>query len=305
MSYKILKLLKKYGVYIKDTYLDAWNYFKYSTLKIKIKNNENLSASILAHVHSVERAFSLKTPRNVFGIELVDNLKNLIVKIDDIQKYQYEIKIFKSAIAEYDKYHNNEISEYSSLLPYKNYIHKKSSVNSPFKDIVNNRHSIRDFGTIKIKNSDVLKAISIAKNISPSVCNRQGWEVVLIKNKILVDKVLKLQNGNSGIQNIQNILIVCSSLTSFFDSNERNQPYVDGGIFLMSILNSLHYKNIASCSLNWAVHKNQDNKLRKLIEIDNSRIIISLIGIGSYREEGIKIASSYRKPLKNILKIID
>ena len=129
--------------------------------------------------------------------------------------------------------------------------------------------------------------------------------MILIKNKILVDKVLSLQNGNSGMENIQSVLVVCSTLTSFFDSNERNQPYIDGGIYLMSLLNSLHYKNIASCTLNWAVNKSQDNKLRKLLNIDNSRVVISFIGIGSYNKEEIKVASSYRKPLKNILKIME
>ncbi len=214
------------------------------------------------------------------------------------------MKIFQSAIIEYNKYHNIENKDYSKLKPYKTYNHYNINLKTSFKEVIYSRHSIRNLGSEKVLDSDILKAITIAKNVTPSVCNRQGWEVILIKNKILVDKVLSLQNGNSGIENIQSVLVVCSTLTSFFDSNERNQPYIDGGIFLMSLLNSLHYKNIASCTLNWAVHKSQDNKLRKLLNIDNSRVVISFIGIGSYNKEEIKIASSYKKPLKNILKIM-
>ncbi|MCD4670824.1 MAG: nitroreductase family protein [Actinomycetia bacterium] len=304
MILKIGRLLLRYGLFIEDVFLDAFYYFNYSTLKIRKNNNENLSAEILAHVHSVERAFSLKNPRETFGVELINSLRKLIHKIDDKSKYQYELKIFQSAIIEYNKYHNIKEDNISARKPFKYYRHIKSNHKSLYESIVKDRHSIRNFGDVTISNLSVLKAITMAKNISPSVCNRQGWEIVLVKDYQSVTDVLNLQNGNAGIENIQNIIVVCSTITSFFGSNERNQPYVDGGIFLMSLLNSLHYYNVASCTLNWAVDRKQDSKLKKLLDIDNSRLIIALVGLGSYNTKEIKIASSYKKPLKSILKIV-
>lgn len=305
MISKMFRLILRYYRFISDVLTDAYYYFYYSTLRIRKRNNENLSAKIIAHVHSIERAFSLKNPRKEFGIELVKNLKKLIAKISDEEKYKYEMKIFHSAIAEYNKYHKIQSEITSCIKPYKLYSHTEFSRSTSYLNVVSKRHSIRNFSTEKINNRDLLNAIVIAKNITPSVCNRQGWEVILVKNPILVRKVLELQNGNAGIENIQYVLVLCSILTSFFDSNERNQPYIDGGIFLMSLLNSLHYKNIASCTLNWAVNKNQDFKLKELLDINNSKVIIALVGIGSYPKENIKVASSYRKPLKKILRIME
>ncbi|BCS96483.1 hypothetical protein DSLASN_21150 [Desulfoluna limicola] len=305
MFLKSVRLLVTYISYVKVELIDAYYYFNYSTLKVRKKNNENLSAQIIAHVHSIERAFSLKNTRDTFGIELVDSLNKLISQIDDESKYEYELKIFNSAIKEYNNYHNIHNNYDSRISPYKDYKHKKSCLKSLYKDIVRGRHSVRDFSNKSISDLSVLKSIAMAKNTAPSVCNRQGWEVVLVKNKEKIENVLNLQSGNSGIENIQNIIVVSSDLTSFFGLNERNQPYIDGGIFLMSLLNSLHYNNIASCTLNWTVDRKQDSKLKKLLNIKNSKVVIALVALGSYDEDAIKIASSYRKPLKSILKIVE
>ena len=305
MFIKLKKLLAEYLLFVKDTFLDAYYYFIFSTLRVRKKNKENYSALILAHVHSIERAFSLRNTRAVFGSELVSNLKSLLERIDDKSKYRYELEIAKRAIDEYNIYHGIKVEKASALKPFKVYAHVKANSMSRYKDIVNSRSSIRNFDDTKINNLDVLKAIAMAKNKTPSVCNRQGWEVVLIRNLDYVNQVLALQNGNSGIENIQNVLVVCSTLTSFFGSNERNQPYIDGGLFLMSLLNSLHYRNIASCSLNWSADRNTDKMLKNLLQIDNSKVIISLIGIGNYSRKKIEIASSYKKPLTKILKIVE
>ena len=305
MFLKVQRLLAEYVLFVKDTFLDAYYYYIFSTLRVRKKNKENYSALILAHVHSIERAFSLKNTRAVFGIELVSNLKSMLDQIDDTSKYRYEIEIANRALAEYSIYHGIKVDKISTFKPYKLYAHVEANSMSRYRDIVYSRSSVRNFSDTKINNLDVLKAIAMAKNKTPSVCNRQGWEVVLVRNLVCVNQVLALQNGNSGIENVQNVLVVCSTLTSFFGSNERNQPYVDGGLFLMSLLNSLHYRNIAGCSLNWSVDRNKDQNLKDLLGIDNSKVIISLIGIGSYSRNKIEIASSYKKPLTKMLKIIE
>lgn len=305
MFIKVKRLLAEYLLFVKDTFLDAYYYFIFSTLRVRKKNKENHSALILAHVHSVERAFSLKNTRTVFGLELISNLKSLLEQIDDKSKYRYELEIANRAIAEYNIYHGIKVEKAPTFKPFKLYAHEEANSMSRYRDIVYSRSSVRNFADTKINNLDVLKAIAMAKNKTPSVCNRQGWEVVLVRNSNYVNQVLALQNGNSGIENVQNVLLVCSTLTSFFGSNERNQPYIDGGLFLMSLLNSLHYRNIASCSLNWSADRNTDKKLKNLLEIDNSKVIISLIGIGTYSRKKIEIASSYKKPLTKILKIVE
>lgn len=304
MIKKILDSLKNYFIYGIDVFDDALTYFKFSTLRKK-NDSKNLRAKILAHVHSIERAFSLKNTKEEFGTKLLENLKCLIDKIDDPNFYKYELKIFKSTLKEYNHHHNIKNDVKSNLHPYKKYKHDQTNRKSPFDVVVKSRHSIRDFGNLKIKNSSVIKAIALTKNITPSVCNRQGWHIILIRDPKKINNILKIQNGNSGIENIQNLIIVCSTLTSFFGSGERHQPYVDGGIFLMSLLNSLHYYNVASCALGWTVDFDKNCQIRNILNIKPSNAVIALIAIGSYTTKEINIASSYRKPLNNILEVIN
>ena len=292
----ILRTIKAYIMLYYSCLSDIHRYFKYSLTNPNNKfKDDNMSSIVLAQIHSIERAFSLKNIKKEFGKELVSNLKNNIKFIKNNENYKYELTLFNSAIAEYNKYHDYSKENILEIKPYKKYKHIRFNTSSSFKKVILSRHSIRNFGDTKINDSDVVKAIYMAKNTTPSVCNRQGYEALVVRNKETCKKILALQNGNSGISGIQNIIVVCSLIPSFFGSNERNQPYIDGGIFLMSLLNCLHFNNIASCTLNWSTDTKTDKNLRGLLKIHDSRVIIALIAIGTYEVKEINIASSHRK----------
>jgi len=303
MINRLINAVIEYCSYIYDILFDSYKYFRYSTLMIKHQSIPNISAQIIAHVHTIERSFSLRNTKDNFGKELVNNLIKLIKQTNNDPVFNYENRISMSALKAYYDHHYISNSIKSNLKPIKIFKHNKTSLNSAYLEVVKSRHSIRNFGERKLNNSNVIKAINLTKEITPSVCNRQSSCILLIRNKYIIKKILKLHSGNSGIEGIQNIIIVYSMLTSFFGSKERNQPFIDGGIFLMTLLNSLHFYNVACCTLNWSVNTKQDNELRKYIDIPNSSFIISLIAIGTYNDSEIKIASSYKKPLEQILTI--
>ena len=124
---------------------------------------------------------------------------------------------------------------------------------------------------------------------------------MIINDNIIIDKCLKLQNGNSGIEGIQTLLVITTTLNSFFGSSERNQAYIDGGIFLMSLLNSMHFLNLASCCLNWSVDKQIDIDFKSICSLSSNSVIISLVAVGSYRKDAFLVARSMRKPLRRIV----
>ena len=48
--------------------------------------------------------------------------------------------------------------------------------------------------------------------------------------------------GNTGFDGeVQNYIVVTSDMSAFYDPFERNQVYVDGGIFTMALVEALHY----------------------------------------------------------------
>ncbi|MBU4348414.1 polysaccharide pyruvyl transferase family protein, partial [Patescibacteria group bacterium] len=164
-----------------------------------------------------------------------------------------------------------------------------------FEKFSKGRHSIRDFDDTPVLIKDIEKALEIAKN-SPSACNRQPTKTYVIQNGDIKKQVLKLQRGNRGFGHLsEKLLIITSDLSYYQGADERNQSFIDGGIFSMSLMYSLHYVGIDSCALGWIENKKNDLKLREIVNISNSENIILILAIGHMRQE-IKITKSTRKP---------
>ena len=45
-------------------------------------------------------------------------------------------------------------------------------------------------------------------------------------------------------------------------------------LFIMSLLNALHFYNIGACSLNWSVDESREQKLREILNLQNNEITL-------------------------------
>jgi nitroreductase len=112
-----------------------------------------------------------------------------------------------------------------------------------------------------------------------------------------------LQNGNRGFGNqIKTLLLVTSDLGQFVSVGKRNQCWVDGGMFAMSLLYALHSLGVATCCLNWSVRRAVDHQMKRLIHLPDAEVIIMLIAVGHYPPH-FHVTRSPRKPLRDILTI--
>jgi nitroreductase len=280
-------------------------------------------AFITYNYHSIEKGFLHKPIRCRFAqkkiIELLSDLKNI-----DIRQFKEKVQIQAALLnlKNYYEFHENQkqdISDYFSVNDYlwiKNHLIKDytsnivekeheyfSNSNSNFYDFSTSRHSIRSYSGEKISNSLLKKVVRLANN-APSVCNRQSISVYVLENKEKIDKLVELQGGLKGFSNnLNQIIILMGNLNSFFWIGERNQVYVDGGIYLMNLLYALHYYKIAACPAHWAMPVEADEKMGKLLDLPQSIKIISLIAIGFPEKEFSRTLSLKRDEDEN-LKII-
>ena len=172
-----------------------------------------------------------------------------------------------------------------------------------FSDFANSRKSIRNYTGELIPLSTIEKVIALA-NTSPSVCNRQGTRVKLVENKKLIEKILEIQGGFTGyIENVHQLLILTVDRQYFYTIGERNQFYIDGGIYLMNLLYALHFYKIAACPANWGKDIQAEKKLNKYISIPESEKIICMIPIG-ISDENICVTLSKRRDVNEVLGII-
>jgi len=318
-----LKNIVKTFKYLKSYIYDIRKYFKYSTTLKKHYDFDTLESRIIAHYHVIEKGLSLKNTRFGYGKDIIYNLLDLLQNYKEIG-YPKDHKTYKTAISvlkSYIEFHENnnyDIKELKSTISKvvdtniksdelggvksfkKEEIIKKT--NQKFDLFANSRFSIRNFTSEEVEIADLKDAVRIAQK-SPSVCNRQSSKVYIIDNEELKGKILKMQNGNRGFGHLANkIIIVTSNLKAFNGIGERNQSYIDGGMFGMSLLYALHYKGLGTCAVNWAVNSNQDKKIRKELNINLSENILFMVLVG-HIPNMFNVAKSTRKNMSDILKV--
>ena len=151
-----------------------------------------------------------------------------------------------------------------------------------YKDFVESRHSMRHFAGTPVDMGALRQAIELAQH-TPSACNRQGWRVIVVHERSVLEKVRGNQNGNEGFgQEFDSLLLVTADVRAFNLDRELFQPYVDGGMYAQSILNALHYYGIASVPLSASLRKDQEANVRQILGLNEAEVLIMFIGIGNY-----------------------
>lgn len=304
---------------------DKKRYKKYSYEFSNEMDFDNLRSKITFHYHSIEKGLSNSRFRGGFGKTAFTELFFAMDKYLE-KGYPTDDARFQQAISTITAYVNrhNEINigvpEVSKKLEsYLKYdtgrienvggatIKEKSSTEDyaelNFKDLALNRHSIRDFGSARFPEECLVDAIEIA-NKTPSVCNRQSTHVYYIKDSAKMEQIFNLQGGlTTHGENLQGILLVTANRKYMNGPHERNQTYIDGGLYLMSLVYALTYKNIATCVLNANFTLEKELESRKILGISEAEDLIAFVAVGTY-PENIRYANSPRDTAEDVFSII-
>ncbi|MCO5350238.1 MAG: nitroreductase family protein [Bryobacteraceae bacterium] len=163
------------------------------------------------------------------------------------------------------------------------------------------RRSVRDFATAEVSDEVLRRAIYLAQQ-SPSVCNRQGTRVHVFRKGQTLDEILRIQNGNSGFGHlIQVAIVVTSDLRTFTSPGERNQCWVDGGMFAMTLIWALHALGLGSCALNWSKDATDHRRLHKVAQIPDNEAVVMLLAVGHLKSDFL-VARSSRYTIDHILR---
>ncbi|WP_157967375.1 nitroreductase family protein [Paraliobacillus zengyii] len=309
---------------IRNYIYDFKRYLKHSS-SVADSKRLKLEAQITAKYHVIEKGLSMPEPRVGFGKDKVNLLISLIERYID-SGYSIETTQIQASIQVLQKYFDfNQSIKDDYILSLENkaqslikanivdgqvggtvLINKEdllAKTQGDFKEFAYSRYSVRNFSDESVNLDILLDSIKIAQK-TPSVCNRQSSRVYIIKDKEKVKETLSFQNGNRGFGHlIDKVLIVTSDLNAFKGLIERNQSFVDGGMFSMSLLYALHYQGLGACALNWSVGKEKDDKLRKALGIKDSENIMMMIGVGNL-PDSLRVPISKRKDIDEIITII-
>lgn len=305
---------------------DIQRFLKYSTFSKAPTEFENLRSRITAHYHVLEKGLSFPETRLGYGKEILETLLELIELYQErgycVQDSQFvsALKVLNS-YCEFHEERNYDVSKIrKTLAPFEQYYlssHEvvggvvslrreeiQVSARGRFEKLALSRYSIREFSKEKVDISLIVKAVEIARK-TPSVCNRQSARVYLLHSEVVKQKALSCQNGNRGFGHLADkVLIITSSIRDFYNIEERNQSFIDGGMFGMSIIYALHSLGIGTCTLNWSATNEADQKIRQLLPVKEEENIVFMIALGMLPEI-INVPASQRKPLEEILTVLE
>lgn len=283
-------------------------------------DKEQLEYYIAKHCHIVEKGLALPFPRKGFGQpKILDLIARTHAYESRYSNDQISLMV-RDTLREYLVFHSEDLQ----LLPgeFLESINgfldekpaqrkgglkhlKKSEMNifggEGFESFLKCRHSIRNFSDLPVSDEVVMKALAISQN-TPSVCNRQGWLVHYYKDKQKIKELLSFQNGNAGFtESIDKLLIVTAS-TKAFTRNEHNQLFIDGGLYSMNLMLSLHSVGLGSCPLNTCMPWVKAKKLKKAADISAHERVIMMVAVGNLLDD-FSVAQSEKYALEKTLRL--
>lgn len=284
-------------------------------------NKTQLIAWIDADAHKLEKGLSLSAPRPGFGKGVAERLVREILCFKDKFGDHASLNTAVDVLEHYRQFNLSKQFDYAELFhDIDNLMRQRSRSdnqggcdeytkeqwleNSQFdlERFVKSRHSVRHFSDQAVDISLIEKAVSMAM-YTPTVCNRQAVKAHAFIEPTSVKQVLACQQGNAGFgDQAKAALVITVDRESFFTAAERNQCWIDGGLFSMSLVYALHSLGLGACCLNWSAPKAQDLNLRKVVDLKNSDAVIMMIAVGHVPDQ-FKVAKSSRKSLNHFLTI--
>lgn len=258
----------------------------------------NLEAQLTKDYHRVEKGLSFPEPRRPFGADVGRRLAALAPLASE-SRYGVFASEALIALNSWNEGGSRDTTLVSRMRD------RPVLDEDDLAQFFSSRHSVRTFDPARtVSREELRRALEIALT-SPSVCNRQSGRVRFFHDPSTVRSLLSLQNGNAGFRDqIPAVAIITVDRRLFTGITERNQRWIDGGLFAMTLVWGLHAAGVASCMLNWSVNNKRTDQLRAAAQIPRSEDVICMIAIGHAAEEAL-VARSPRRSAEEVSNLSD
>lgn len=255
----------------------------------------HLEAQLTRDYHRVEKGLALPAPRRPFGRDRLARLDTLLARTDNDHGHYVDLaRGARDALVSW----NAGGDPRDAVAPHLDRERRLDSIDTLFQT----RRSVRDFADQEVDEALLLRAAELAGS-SPSVCNRSPWRLRYYRGSE-AQEVLEYQNGNGGFRStVPAAALVSVELGWFAGPRERNQAFIEGGIFATSLMLALHGSGLDTCMLNLSQTTEEADRLRRAIGMPASEAPIMMLAIG-YGREGHRVARSPRRSMEEIVRHI-
>lgn len=283
---------------------------------------EQVVSRIMYNVHALEKGLARnRDVRLGFGRKALSNLNDALViyRLRGYDPADYAYVQGLSVIQHYRELHDKaghevdfleevldpeflepEVRERAAGTKLVRRAEKLENASKDFYRLAQGRSSVREFSGAAIETEAVMRALRNAER-TPSVCNRQGWKVYWVEDKDLARQVLEHQRGFGYAEMPEVLLCVTVSNNAFLSPVERNQAFVDGGLFAMSVMYGLEHEGLAVVPLNAMMYHRDQLAVRELLRIDDAEMIIMFLAVGDFPDE-VVVPISDRKTAESFVR---
>lgn len=300
---------------------DAKKNFRYMEWRTR-RDLKTVESELIFQYHKIEKGLCMPPPQRFFGVEPIKKTVALIYEWEHLggvlsaPAYLGAVEAVRAyAMALSTRPPPEDVARWLSpmlerfLALHESICHELSTPmrahplmarsDVVFDSLMKTRRSVRHYTDRVIPEDLITRCVELAQ-LSPSACNRQPWRVHAYSDSAQIRALLKLQNGNVGFgHQLKTLLILTSDRRSFFDATERNQPYVDGGLFAMSLILALQSEGVSTCCLNWCVDAVRDKDAHLVGRIDDGEAIVMYLALG-YADESAVVPRSARKLARSV-----
>ena len=288
-------------VALREFVIDTWRYQRSSGARdsnaLKNISGLNREAQVIKDYHRVEKGLALPSPKRPFGEAVKERLEFLVTG-DGVGGDEHNLYAVEALDALRKWNSHGVVDPKISPLNDSSYV---PPTRETLRTFFESRRSVRDFDIEKVPTDAILERAVVLAGNSPSVCNRQAWQIHFFRDPESVRGVLAHQNGNSGFRDTVPVVgLVSVKRSLFLGPAERNQRWIDGGLFAMSLVWALHGEGLSTCMLNWSMNNAESDKLRRFADIPSDEDIVVLIAIG-HSSDGHRVARSPRRAADDLI----
>jgi nitroreductase len=317
-SYRYLRNLYRL---LRSALYDLVRYLKHSPLGGAPRSDRHYDAYVAMDYHRLEKGLALRDSRPGFGQKPIQDLIYTLTHYRDRYASRHASQVAVNTLASYQRQQSDEhkspaiatfLEAWQRPAAPKNVceggvkntsraeIH--AAAKQDLQDFFASRYSVRDFSDEPVDVALIREAVRMAQK-TPSVCNRQAFHAHVLTQTDHIQQALAYQNGNRGFnRQVDKLLIVTTDLRAFVSAGERNQCWIDGGMFAMSLVYALHSLGLGTCCLNWSVNWFTDKGLRKVVPLADHEAVIMMIAVG-HLPEVFRVTHSPRLPLEATMTV--
>jgi nitroreductase len=283
-----------------------------------LKNAAAIEASLRLTIHAFEKKFvieNLTTLKNnklltVF-ISKMDTLmemgyggeNNIIIEclsiincfIELCKKHSIDCTDIKNqAVSFIMKYKlNKQITDYTAIEIINGKTVPLNNFTDNYKEFVKSRVSIRKTKPGLVDKNIIHEIINLS-NLCPSACNRQPCKVYYSVNADTQRQLKNLCGDKMVSSNLSNFIVPTVDKT-VFRPREFFQAWLNGGIFINSLVNAFHAYGLGACLFQTTKSSPNVPKIKKLLRIPENEDILCIVGFGEYTED-FNYIKKHRKP---------